>query len=337
MKRLVIGVAVVCAIAAGCTAITPVPVNGKGHHPRPIPTPTVRPTPTATASPSPSPSPRPTMTTEAWWKPTSVNPVQFHWVLGDALNVTVPIQMGLRDFSGNPLPAPNVIDIDGESNTVATVASLHAQGKKVICYIDAGVYETYRSDAHKFPAGIWGNADSGWNGSFWLDIRRIADLAPIIQARMQMCKDKGFDAIEPDEIDGWENNTGFPLTYQDQLRYNRALAQGAHNIGMSIGQKGDLIQAHDLVTSFDWTLNEECYQYKECTSVYDPVTDSNVAGLQVYTAANKMVLVVEYKLTSTQWTAACADSRTRHFNMSLLKLGLPNNGGRQPCSTAAKW
>ena len=61
----------------------------------------------------------------------------------------------------------------------ATVDHLHAMGKKVICYIDAGVYETYRSDAYKFQElepRIWGEPDIGWNGSYWLDIRRIAEL-----------------------------------------------------------------------------------------------------------------------------------------------------------------
>jgi hypothetical protein len=79
------------------------------------------------------------------------------------------------------LPAPDVYDIDGELNSKATVDALHARGKKVVCYMDAGVYETYRSDASKFPAGIWGNADAGWAGSYWLDIRRVNDLAPIIR------------------------------------------------------------------------------------------------------------------------------------------------------------
>src|SRR5690606_26339682 len=115
--------------------------------------------------------------------------------------------------------------------SAATVAHLHSLGKKVICYIDAGVYETYRDDAYRFEAlepRIWGKRDIGWEGSYWLDIRRVAELEPIMKARMQDCRDKGFDAIEPDEIDGWENDTGFPITYQDQLVYNRALAQWAH-------------------------------------------------------------------------------------------------------------
>lgn len=276
-----------------------------------------------------------------WWKPGAEQRIALHWMLAAPLNVADPVQMGLRDFNGNVLPEPDAYDIDGEMNTAATVAYLHARGKRVICYIDAGVYETYRSDARQFQAitpQIWGNADEGWSNSYWLDVRRIAELEPIMKARMQMCKDKGFDAIEPDEIDGWENDTGFAITYQDQLDYNRALAQWAHELGLSIGQKGDIIQTRDLVDSFDWTLNEECFQYNECTGPYDPILDAIVPGLQLYVQQNKAVFVAEYKAyTADAWSRICSKSTVNRFNTARYKLGLPRKGGRMPCSTAIGW
>jgi hypothetical protein len=271
----------------------------------------------------------------SWWKPSSAKPLTMAWILDGGLNLSDPVQLGLRAIDGSTLAAPDVYDIDGELNSAATVAALHAMGKKVICYMDAGVYETYRSDASKFPAGIWGNADEGWAGSYWLDIRRISDLAPIMQARFQMCKDKGFDAIEPDEITGWSNNSGFPLTYADQIAYNKALAGWAHAIGMSIGLKGDLEQAHDLVGDFDWTLNEECYQYGECSTISNdgPGADGkDWPGLQLFSQAGKAVWVAEYQgLDGTQ----CANALANHWNASLYALGLPLSGGRQPC--AGSW
>jgi hypothetical protein len=290
-------------------------------------------TPAAPVVSTPSP---PVVTTPvtpgAWWQPSSAKPLSMHWILDGAVNLSDPLQLGTRAIDGSTLPAPDVYDIDGELNSAATVAALHAQGKKVICYMDAGVYETYRSDASKFPAGIWGAADEGWAGSYWLDIRRIDDLAPIMKARFQMCKDKGFDAIEPDEITGWSNNSGFPLTYADQIAYNRALAGWAHAIGMSIGLKGDLEQAHDLVGDFDWTLNEECYQYSECTNVSNdgPGADGkDWPGLQLFSQAGKAVWIAEYKGLSS---ASCADALANHFNAAVYKLGLPLDGGRQPCT-----
>jgi Glycoside-hydrolase family GH114 len=272
---------------------------------------------------------------QTWWHPTSAAPLTLHWVLDNPLNLNDPVQMGERSMSGATLPAPDVYDIDGFENSAATVAALHAMGKKVICYVDAGVYETYRPDADKFKAlspRIWGAADEGWAGSYWLDIRRISELAPIMQARFQMCKDKGFDAIEPDEITGWSNNSGFPLTYADQITYNRALAGWAHAIGMSIGLKGDIEQAHDLVGDFDWTLNEQCYEYSECTTVSNegPGADGkDWPGVQLFSQAGKAVWIAEYKgLSASQ----CADAVANHFNASLYVSGLPLDGGRQPCT-----
>ena len=98
-----------------------------------------------------------------------------------------------------------------------------------------------------------------WEGERWLDIRRLDVLGPIMEARMELCEDKGFDGIEPDNVDGYLNDTGFDLTYEDQLRYNIWLANAAHEHGLSIGLKNDMDQAADLLAYFDWALNEQCF------------------------------------------------------------------------------
>jgi hypothetical protein len=156
-----------------------------------------------------------------------------------------------------------------------------------------------------------------------------------------MCKDKGFDAVEPDEIAGWSNTSGFPLTYQNQLAYNRAVASWVHAAGMSVGLKGDLEQAHDLVGDFDWTLNEECFQYDECTTVSNegPGADGrDWPGLQTFTRAGKAVWIAEYQsYAAGAWQSICATSKTQHFNTARYKLGLPTSGGRTPCTSAASW
>jgi hypothetical protein len=68
----------------------------------------------------------------------------------------------------------------------------------------------------------------GWPGERWLDIRRIGVLAPIMKARIAKCARKGFDALEPDNINGYQNKSGFSLSGSDQLRYNRWFARQAH-------------------------------------------------------------------------------------------------------------
>ena len=242
-----------------------------------------------------------------------------HWVLGDALDLANPVAMGLRDRSGLALPAPDVYDIDGQMNSAATVAALHAIGRKVICDFDAGVFESDRPDATRFPRSLIGHPDAGWNDSFWLDIRKVDALRPIMEARIADCVAKGFDAVEPDEVDGYSNDSGFPLTYQDQVVYNRAVASWVHAAGLSVGQKGDLDQTADLVGYFDWTLNEECGRYDECAT--------GGGGLQQYSAAGKAVWIAEYRAQDLD----CAQASAHHWNAALYALGLPATGGRQPC------
>ena len=52
----------------------------------------------------------------------------------------------------------------------------------------------------------------GWPGERWLDVRRWDVLEPILAARFDVCRQKGFDAVEPDNVDGYANESGFPLT-----------------------------------------------------------------------------------------------------------------------------
>ena len=148
-------------------------------------------------------------------------------------------------------------DIDFFDNDAATVANLHAEGRTVICYVNAGGWETWRPDTDKFPEAIIGANLDDWEGGRWLDIRSLGILAPVMEARMDQCKLKGFDGIEPDNVDGFLNDTGLSLTYDDQLHYNIWLAESAHERGLSIGLKNDMDQISDLLLYFDWALNEE--------------------------------------------------------------------------------
>lgn len=104
-------------------------------------------------------------------------------------------------------------------------------------------------------------------GERWLDIRRTAVLRPLMARRMDMCRDKGFDAVEPDLMDGYLNRTGFPLTARHQLAYNRMLAELAHERGLAVGLKNDLPQIPELVGSFDFAVNEECAEFGECAAL----------------------------------------------------------------------
>lgn len=94
-------------------------------------------------------------------------------------------------------------------------------------------------------------------------------IGPIMQKRLDLAKSKGCDGVEPDNVDAYtqKNGGGFKITYQQQLTYNIWLAREAHARDLSIGLKNDVDQVKDLVTHFDWALNEECYEYNECDTL----------------------------------------------------------------------
>lgn len=173
-------------------------------------------------------------------------------------------------------------DIDMETPQ-ATIDLLHNQGRIVICYFSGGSWENYRADAAAFPPEVLGNTLDGWPDERWLDIRRIDLLAPVMEARLDMAAAKNCDGVEPDNMDGYTNDSGFPLTYADQLAYNKWVAAEAHERGLSVGLKNDLNQIPDLVAHFDFAVNEQCFQYNECET------------LLPFIEAGKAVFGVEYE------------------------------------------
>jgi hypothetical protein len=197
-------------------------------------------------------------------------------------------------------------DVDLFDNDASVVAALHARGRRVVCYLSAGTWENWRPDASAFPAVVKGRGN-GWPGERWLDIRRLDVLGPIMQARLDQCKAKGFDGVDPDNMDGYTNTTGFPLTAADQLQYNRYLADAAHARGLAVGLKNDLDQIPDLVSAFDWALNEQCFEYSECNT------------LLPFIQAGKPVFQVEYNRSPSRF---CAQANALNFNSLRKHLSL---------------
>jgi hypothetical protein len=156
-------------------------------------------------------------------------------------------------------------DVDLFDAPDEVLSSLRADGRIVICYFSAGSYEEWRGDAGDFPAAALGDALEDWEGERWLDVRSDAVRA-IMEARLDVAADRGCDGVEPDNMDGFANDTGFDLTADDQLDYNRFIADAAHRRGLSVGLKNDVGQLDLLAAAFDWALNEECHAYDECAA-----------------------------------------------------------------------
>lgn len=238
--------------------------------PAPSPTPTA-PTPTAPTEPAPTTPTTPTTPAATWWKPSPFLRWQIQYT-------------GKLDTSYNV----DAYNIDLFDNSAANISMLKAQGKKVICYFSAGSYENWRPDASRFPAAVLGKNLDGWPGERWLDVRNLAALGPIMTARLDMARSKGCDAVDPDNVDGYIQNSGFAITGAHQITYNRFLADEAHKRGLAIGLKNDVDQVVQLEPYFDFAVNEECYKYNECRT------------LLPFIKAGKPVLHIEYdRATST--------------------------------------
>lgn len=179
------------------------------------------------------------------------------------------------------------------------IEALKARGVFVMCYFSAGTWEDWRPDAALFPPEVLGEALADWPGERWLDVRRLDVLQPLMTARLDLARTKGCDGVDPDNVDGYANETGFPLTAEDQLAYNLWLAQAAHQRGLSIGLKNDVDQIPALVEAFDWALNESCFTYDECTR------------LLPFVEAGKPVFVIEYALAPADF---CPQALAWDFN-----------------------
>jgi hypothetical protein len=183
----------------------------------------------------------------------------------------------------------------------------------VICYVEVGAAESFRPDYRAFPAAVLGKSN-GWPGERWLDVRRLDVLEPVLAKRFDMCREKGFDAIEPDIMDHYENKTGFRVTAVDQLRFNRLVARLAHERGMAVGLKNDAGQAGQLEPSFDFAVVEECIQYDECEE-YTP-----------FIRAGKAVFHAEYSIATSEF---CPVSKPLGFSSIRKRLKL--DAARWPC------
>ncbi|HYQ78163.1 MAG TPA: endo alpha-1,4 polygalactosaminidase [Solirubrobacterales bacterium] len=193
-----------------------------------------------------------------------------------------------------------VYEVDGFEVPARTVARLHRLGRKAICYLDVGSWESYRPDADRFPKAVLGRAYDGYPDERWLDIRRLDLLAPILRKRFDLCRRKGFDAVEPDNVAGFENETGFPLSGGDQLRFNRWVAREVRRRGMAVALKNDPGQVDQLLGSFDFAVVEECFAYDEC------------GRFSPFVAAGKRVFVAEY---TEPLAAICAEAERLRFSV----------------------
>ncbi|EPQ66938.1 Bgt-2034 [Blumeria graminis f. sp. tritici] len=230
----------------------------------------------------------------SFWRPV----VGTHWQI--VLNHTLANQ-------GYDVP---IYDIDLFLTSAKAIAHLHAARRRVICYFSAGSYEPFRPDSDKFENRDKGLALDGWPDEYWLDTRSL-NVRSVMKARLALAAQIGCDGVDPDNIDGYDNATGFDLTAADAIDFIKFLANEAHFHNVSIGLKNAGALVPFVLRLMEWEVTEQCVQYDEC-QMFRPFVD-----------VDKPVFHIEYANDlATQRTAVCRDEKARGFSTVLKDISL---------------
>ncbi|KAF1039354.1 MAG: hypothetical protein GAK35_03673 [Herbaspirillum frisingense] len=219
----------------------------------------------------------------------------------------------------------DVYDVDLVDTPQATIDRLHQQNRRVVCYFSAGSWEKFRDDAGAIPAADQGKTLKGWDDERWLDIRSAGVRRFMTERRLDLAVKKRCDGVEPDNVDGYANDTGFPLTAHEQLVYNRFLAAEAHRRNLAVGLKNDLDQVEALAGDFDFAVNEQCHEFEEC------------GKQRPFTAKGKPIFNAEYKPDyrdnrMNARTRLCAAAKAAGIHTLVLPLAL-DGSFRFSCDT----
>ncbi|MDQ0772787.1 hypothetical protein QF026_001253 [Streptomyces aurantiacus] len=172
-----------------------------------------------------------------------------------------------------------------------------AAGLYNICYVNAFQAQPGAEDE-------WGDLllrdaagdvvyDPDWDEAF-LDIRtdtKRRQVAAKVNSWVDNCADKGFDAVEPDNLDSYTRTD--LISEANAKAFVRLLADHAHAKGLAIGQKNTpALSTARSATGLDFAVAEECGEWKECGDYTEGFGDN--------------VIVIEYKQkyfdeTCTKW------------------------------------
>ncbi|ROW08376.1 hypothetical protein VMCG_03269 [Cytospora schulzeri] len=202
-------------------------------------------------------------------------------------------------------PGVSVYDIDMFLHqNLSVVQDLQKLNITVLCYFSAGSYEPDRPDSWKFKSDDKGNQLDGWRGEYWLDLTsdRVRD---IMRNRIDIAAKMGCNGIDPDNVDGYDNDNGLGLSKGDSVDFVRFLAQEASSHGMITGLKNAAAIIDDVIDVVSFSVNEQCVQYDEC--------DDFIAFPQ----NGKPVFHIEYP-------AGDEDTDVKIFSPELSPTPLPN-------------
>lgn len=276
-----------------------------------LPAPAPAPAPPAGAIPGEPVSVEPApeiVLNDDWWQPKASDNLTWQWQLQGEVDVTFPVDVYNVDIEIPQRKLDRLIE----------------RGIKVICYFSAGTVESFRADAELFAQDIVGEQYEDLVDEKWVDYANIEALTPIMRARLDKCAEKGFHAVEIDNVDAhnYESRdangnvtnigTNFNMTLDESIAYVRWLTNEAHSRGLGIGLKNAEEMVPDVVDEVDWMLVEDCYFDSWCNAA------------TAFIDANKPVFMAEYDDLVPDFAPACELAKALGFSAIWRDPGLSN-------------
>ncbi len=207
----------------------------------------------------------------------------------------------------------NWVFLDLFDTSSSKIKSFKSQGKTVICYFSAGTYEDWRPASYNnFSSSVIGNGLDDWPGESWLDIRS-SNVLSVMKKRLDLAKSKGCHGVDPDNVDGYGNDTGFGLSKSHSVKYLRNLASEASKRGLTIGLKNSSEIASSVSSFLSWVVAEECHEWSECDAY------------KTFSNKGKKVFLIEYQNPKR---SLCNQSDSKNMNLVFFNEDLNGKGER---------
>lgn len=213
----------------------------------------------------------------------------------------------------DPTVEADVFLLDPVATTAAQTSELRSRNRRLICQVHVGSVRSVDPDASRLPDAVRGTAGRRLD-SRWLDVRAWDALRPVLADRFRLCRGKGFGAVALADADGYASGTGFPLDFDDQLLFNRRLAELARSLSLSPGLVNDVPQLAALAPDFDFVVNEECVRLAQCVKLL-PFVD-----------AGKPVFHVEYTGSPDDFCVT-----TVGYGFASMRKDRALDASREPC------
>ncbi|RDI84399.1 hypothetical protein Vi05172_g5748 [Venturia inaequalis] len=171
------------------------------------------------------------------------------------------------------VPDADIWDVDLFDTPKETFDILHNKGKRVMCYFSGGGSESWRDDFKEVKKGDMGDTMPKWPGEKYLNLKSPS-VWKFMQKRIKLAYDKGCDAIDPDNVDpfndDFQRGGGFGLTKDDSIVFLTKMAAEAKRYGMSIGLKNAEDILPNVTSIIQFAVNEECTTYELGCKQYEP-------------------------------------------------------------------